>query len=182
MLTEKYNALLLKCQIFNSHKISMHVKRATESHYWGVNIGSGNGLVQSGNNSLPDPVLTQIYDAIRRHNPHFVKLHLLDNEKKVAALGKTQIGTNGLPEPDFNKHWQKWLCFRIYVWHFLLYILWLLPRSGKLIQWFLVIKSAYGWWISNFVLAWIEGYDLYFREINKSLCSVMHILTKKTTM
>ena len=84
----------------------MHVKRATESHYWGVNIGSGNGLVQSGNNSLPDPVLTQIYDAIRRHNPHLVELHLLDNEKKVAALGKTQIGTNGLSEPDFNKHWQ----------------------------------------------------------------------------
>ena len=32
-----------------------------------VNIGSGNGLVPSGNKSLPEPVLTQISDAICRH-------------------------------------------------------------------------------------------------------------------
>ena len=31
--------------------------------YWGeVNIGSGNGLVPSGNKPLPEPMLTQIYD------------------------------------------------------------------------------------------------------------------------
>ena len=61
----------------------------TDSHYWGVNIGSGNGLVQSGNNSLHDPVLTQIYDAIRRHNPQLVKLHPLDNAKKLQLCAKT---------------------------------------------------------------------------------------------
>ena len=77
----------------------MHVKRATESHYWGVNIGSGNGLVQSGNNSLPDPVLTQIYDAIRRHNPHLVKLHLLDNEKKLQLWEKHKSGQTDCQSP-----------------------------------------------------------------------------------
>ena len=32
-----------------------------------VNIGSGNVLVPSGNKPLPEPMLTQIYVAIRRH-------------------------------------------------------------------------------------------------------------------
>ena len=40
---------------------------ATEPHQWEVNIGSGNGLVPSGNKSLPEPMLTKIYDNIRRH-------------------------------------------------------------------------------------------------------------------
>ena len=29
----------------------------TEPHKWEVNIGSGNGLVQSGNKPLPEPIL-----------------------------------------------------------------------------------------------------------------------------
>ena len=32
-----------------------------------VNIGSGNGLVPSGNKRLPEPVLTKISNAIWRH-------------------------------------------------------------------------------------------------------------------
>ena len=32
-----------------------------------VNIGSGNGLVPSGNKPLPEPMLTQIYVAKWRH-------------------------------------------------------------------------------------------------------------------
>ena len=32
-----------------------------------VNIGSGNGLVSSGNRPLPEPMLTQSYVAIWRH-------------------------------------------------------------------------------------------------------------------
>ena len=32
-----------------------------------VNIGSGNGLVPSGNKPLPEPVLTKISNAIWRH-------------------------------------------------------------------------------------------------------------------
>ena len=32
-----------------------------------IKIGSGNGFVPSGNKQLPDPTLTQIYVAIRRH-------------------------------------------------------------------------------------------------------------------
>ena len=34
---------------------------------WQVNIGSGNGLVPSGTKPLPEPMLTQIYVAMRRH-------------------------------------------------------------------------------------------------------------------
>ena len=36
-------------------------------HWWSFNIGSGNGLVPSGNKPLPEPMLTQISDAIWRH-------------------------------------------------------------------------------------------------------------------
>ena len=39
----------------------------TGPYRWSVNIGSGNGLVPSGNNSLPEQMLTQIYVAIWRH-------------------------------------------------------------------------------------------------------------------
>ena len=40
---------------------------ATEPHWWKINIGSGNGLVPSGNKPLPEPMLTQIYVAIWLH-------------------------------------------------------------------------------------------------------------------
>ena len=33
---------------------------ATRPYWWEVNIGSGNGLVQSGNQPLSEPMLTQI--------------------------------------------------------------------------------------------------------------------------
>ena len=33
-----------------------------------VNIGSGNGLVPSGNKPLPEPLMSNIYDTIRHHN------------------------------------------------------------------------------------------------------------------
>ena len=36
----------------------------TKPNWWKVNIGSGNGLAQSGNKLLPGPMLTQIYVAI----------------------------------------------------------------------------------------------------------------------
>ena len=39
----------------------------TGLHWWSVNIGSGNGLVPSGNKPLPGPMLTQISVAIWRH-------------------------------------------------------------------------------------------------------------------
>ena len=37
---------------------------ATRPQWWLVNIGSGNGLLSSGNKPLPDPKVTQIYVAI----------------------------------------------------------------------------------------------------------------------
>ena len=39
----------------------------TGLHWWSVIIGSGNGLVPSGNKPLPEPVLTQISVAIWCH-------------------------------------------------------------------------------------------------------------------
>ena len=39
----------------------------TGLHWWSVYIGSANGLVQSGNKPLPEPMLTQISVAIWRH-------------------------------------------------------------------------------------------------------------------
>ena len=39
----------------------------TGPHWWYVDIGSGNGLVLSGNKPLPEQMLTQIYVAIWRH-------------------------------------------------------------------------------------------------------------------
>ena len=39
----------------------------TGLHWWSLNIGSGNGLVPSGNKPLPEPILTHIYVATWRH-------------------------------------------------------------------------------------------------------------------
>ena len=39
----------------------------TGLHWWSVNIGSGNGLVPSGNKPLPEPMLTQISVTICHH-------------------------------------------------------------------------------------------------------------------
>ena len=41
--------------------------KVTRLHRWSVNIGSGNGLVPSGNKPLPEPMVTQICVAIWRH-------------------------------------------------------------------------------------------------------------------
>ena len=47
-------AVILNCSQVN----------ATEACWWDVDIGSGNGLVPSGNKPLPEPILTQISVAI----------------------------------------------------------------------------------------------------------------------
>ena len=43
------------------------IMNVTGLHWWSVNTGSGNGLVPSGNKSLPEPMLTQISVAISHH-------------------------------------------------------------------------------------------------------------------
>ena len=45
----------------------------TGLHWWPVNIGSGNGLLPSGNKPLPEPMVTQIFVA--RKGMSFVYLH-----------------------------------------------------------------------------------------------------------
>ena len=42
--------------------------RATIPHWWLADIGSGNGLLPSGNNPLSEPMLTKIYVTIWRYN------------------------------------------------------------------------------------------------------------------
>ena len=46
----------------------------TRPYLWLVNIGSGNGLVPSGNKPLPEPMLTQIYVVSR---PQWVNAFIL---------------------------------------------------------------------------------------------------------
>ena len=49
-------------------KIALRWMPAATRPYWCyINIGSGNGLVLSGNKPLPEPMLTQIYVAKWRH-------------------------------------------------------------------------------------------------------------------
>ena len=46
-------------------EIAFIFNNATGPHLWDVNIGSGNGLLPSGNKPLPEPMLTQIYVVTR---------------------------------------------------------------------------------------------------------------------
>ena len=49
-MTVQDSNLVNHCEISQVH--------ATELHWWLVNIGSGNGLVPSGNKPLPEPMFT----------------------------------------------------------------------------------------------------------------------------
>ena len=53
--------------ITKTNIISCEFTLATNPPLWLVNIGSGYGLVPSGNKSLPEPMLTKFYDATWRH-------------------------------------------------------------------------------------------------------------------
>ena len=52
---------------------------ATRPHWYLVNIGLGNGLVPSGNNPLPEPMLTQIYIVIWRHYAIYIKVWMCNS-------------------------------------------------------------------------------------------------------
>ena len=54
--------LWMGCLIWNSPQVVV-----TRLYWWLVNIGSGNGLVPSGNKPLPEPMLSKITVAIWRH-------------------------------------------------------------------------------------------------------------------
>ena len=57
-----FNDKYLKYFLCNCYQVN-----DTTTHWSLVNIGSGNGLVPSGNKPLPEPVLTQISATIWRH-------------------------------------------------------------------------------------------------------------------
>ena len=50
-----------------SREIALIGMNVSGLHWWTINIGSGNGLVPSGNKPLPEPMLTQSYVAIWCH-------------------------------------------------------------------------------------------------------------------
>ena len=45
-------------------------------YWWWINIWLGNGVVPSGNKSLPEPMLTQIYASYGITRPQWVKTHI----------------------------------------------------------------------------------------------------------
>ena len=59
----------------------------TSPHWWLVNIGSGNGLVPSGNKPLPEPMLIQIFSLIQ-HPSIFYSVNILIS---IMALRYTDI-------------------------------------------------------------------------------------------
>ena len=68
----KFGISNFQAQNFNDWWLRYLLQNCTQMNatgpYWlQVNIGSGDGLVPSGNKSLPEPMLTQIYAAIWRH-------------------------------------------------------------------------------------------------------------------
>ena len=56
--------LISKINIFKYFLWNCYQVNAKTPHWSPVNIGSGNGLVPSGNKPLPEPMLTKIYVAI----------------------------------------------------------------------------------------------------------------------
>ena len=46
--------------------------KVTGLHWWSVNVGSGNGLVPSGNKPLPEPMLTQTFAPYGVTGPQWV--------------------------------------------------------------------------------------------------------------
>ena len=63
VLQNKINSLASKEIVTDAWGISHEIGQisVTGNNCWLVNIGSGNGLVPSGNKPLPEPMLTQIY-------------------------------------------------------------------------------------------------------------------------
>ena len=67
------NELWITCYVLRSWILLVHYSlvNTTEHLGWRVNIGSGNGLVPSGNKPLPEAMLTQIYVAIFHNSVTF---------------------------------------------------------------------------------------------------------------
>ena len=77
-----------------------------EFHWWLVNIGSGNGLVLSGNKPWPELMLTQICVRIRHHRPQWVKW--------VIAIKQDSIANAQTPQCNFLHCQPLWCWTRVY--------------------------------------------------------------------
>ena len=54
-------------RIFEEKNLVSSQSHSWDFGWWSVSIGSGNGLVPSGNESLPEPILTKFYDTTWHH-------------------------------------------------------------------------------------------------------------------
>ena len=57
-----FSGWLRRCRLWNCPQMNI-----TEPFWWSVSIGSGNGLVPSGNKPLPEPMLTQFTCSVPNH-------------------------------------------------------------------------------------------------------------------
>ena len=82
--------------------------------WWKVNIGSGNGLVPSGNKPLPEPVLTQIYVTTWRHGSNCVTHCRLKMSQNFMIFGSsnvlvpnTDLLSTGPSRTKFSSYWKQ---------------------------------------------------------------------------
>ena len=72
-----------------------------------VNVGSGNGLVPSGNKPLPEPVLTQIYAPYGITRGQWVNIGLMAQGLQKFCLGQLTHCGPEMPYDveDLGQHW-----------------------------------------------------------------------------
>ena len=130
-------------------------------HIWySINIGSGNGLVPSGNKPLPEPMLTQIFIAICITRPQWVNdqvevLYLPSflfetvspHTQPFPVLSKTcsiVISAGFCPESVVDALWMQvcWLWYKLLIpvchrrlWWVVLRMSWINNRTKELLAW-----------------------------------------------
>ena len=99
---------------------------ATEPYCWKVSIGSGNGLVPSGNRPLSEPMLIQIYITIWCHKPQWIDVNLRCFLCLVPILKwKCQFNKNChfdncfstlIQKHHFDEHFPPWFPWKLSKW------------------------------------------------------------------
>ena len=99
----KYASYILISWVFPEKLLSCQCHR---THWWWVNIGSGNGLVPSGNKPLPEPMLTHIYVTVWRHYPTMSSFVInkpnSDGDISHVLVPKTGSGLLEIPRNNNN--------------------------------------------------------------------------------
>ena len=87
-------------------------------YWWLISSGSGNGLVPSGNKSLPEPISTQFHATIWHHWPQWVNLLFASDSlwHHKTCLTLVQVMACCLTAPNHNLN-QCWLTLQEVLWH-----------------------------------------------------------------